>query len=52
MENSDIRWRQRFINFEKAFLKLGEAVEAKELKELERNGLVNVLNLPLIFPGK
>lgn len=40
MEPQDIRWKQRFANFERAFFKLQEAVEAKELNELERNGLV------------
>ncbi len=39
MEN-DIRWLQRFSNFEKAFFKLREAAEAVSLNELERNGLV------------
>ena len=36
----DIRWKQRFQNFEKAFMKLKEAMDKKELNELERNGLV------------
>ena len=40
MENKDIRWVQRFQNFEKAFLKLKEAIEETELNELERNGLI------------
>ncbi len=40
MENKDIRWKQRFQNFEKAFLKLQEAIEQEELNELERNGLI------------
>jgi len=38
--SKDIRWRQRFQNFEKAFAKLREAMEREELNELERNGLV------------
>ena len=38
--NQDIRWIQRFNNYEKAFLRLKEAVSQKQLNELERNGLV------------
>jgi nucleotidyltransferase substrate binding protein (TIGR01987 family) len=40
MEKKDIRWKQRFQNFDKAFKKLEEAVEKKNLNELERNGLI------------
>ena len=40
MTNKDIRWKQRFQNFEKAFLRLKEALEEGELNELERNGLI------------
>lgn len=44
MSNSDeIRWRQRFENFEKVFLLLKEALEAKPLSEyskLEQEGVV------------
>lgn len=40
MSNQDIRWRQRFQNFEKAYFRLKEALDEKELNELERNGLV------------
>lgn len=40
MENKDIRWLQRFSNFEKAYLQLKEAVEKGNLNELERNGLI------------
>jgi nucleotidyltransferase substrate binding protein (TIGR01987 family) len=40
MENQDIRWKQRFQNFEKAFLSLNEAMLRKDLNELERNGLI------------
>ena len=38
--NKDVRWKQRFQNFEKAFLKLKEAVDMEELSELEENGLI------------
>ena len=40
---SELRWRQRFENFEKAFLLLKEALEAKPLDEyskLEQDGVV------------
>lgn len=37
---SDKRWIYRFKNFEKAFLRLKEAIETPDLNELERNGLV------------
>ncbi|GAB1452327.1 hypothetical protein MASR2M47_23830 [Draconibacterium sp.] len=40
MKNKDIRWVQRFQNYEMAFLKLKEAMEQEELNELERNGLI------------
>lgn len=38
--SNDIRWIQRFDNYEKAFLRLKEAVEKKDLNELEKIGLV------------
>ena len=40
MQDKDIRWKQRFLNFEKAFLQLKEAVEKENLNELEKNGLI------------
>lgn len=40
MENKDIRWKQRFQNYDRAFLKLKEAMEQENLNELERNGLI------------
>ncbi len=40
MERKDIRWLQRFQNFEKAYLRLKESLERSDLNELERNGLV------------
>ena len=41
MENQDIRWKQRFSNFEKAVLKLSEVIEKKEiLSDLEKEGLI------------
>lgn len=40
MDENDIRWKQRAQNFEKAFLRLREAMEMDELNELERNGMI------------
>ena len=40
MEVRDIRWKQRFQNFEQAFYRLQEAVNQEDLNELERNGLI------------
>lgn len=40
MSSSDIRWKQRFQNFEKAIKRLEEALNKDELSELERNGLI------------
>jgi len=36
----DIRWKQRFQNFERAFLFLKKAVERTELDELQAAGLI------------
>lgn len=38
--SEDIRWKQRFQNFEKAFQRLEEALAEEDLNELERNGVV------------
>ncbi len=40
METVDIRWKQRFKNFDQAFCRLQEAVNQDNLNELERNGLI------------
>lgn len=41
MENKkDIRWKQRFQNFEKAFFLLERTVKKKNLTELEQGGLI------------
>ena len=40
MEKKDIRWQQRFKNFESAFNRFKEALAKEDLSELERNGLV------------
>lgn len=40
MEDKELRWKQRYQNFEMAFSKLQEAMQQNELNELERNGLI------------
>jgi nucleotidyltransferase substrate binding protein (TIGR01987 family) len=43
MNETDIRWKQRFSNFNKALLQLGNAVELSQqrpLSDLERQGLI------------
>ena len=40
MNQKDIRWRQRFQNYTKALQKLDEALQLKEMSELERAGLI------------
>lgn len=35
-----IRWQQRFMNFNKAFLQLAKFIEHKELNEMEEQGLI------------
>ena len=41
-EKKDIRWKQRFNNFEKAFLLLKEAIESdlSQLNQLEKEGII------------
>ena len=38
--SEDIRWQQRFQNFEQAYNRLAEALQVPEPNELERNGIV------------
>ena len=43
MNTEDIRWHQRFSNYQKALSKLGEVVEqaaGDELSELEKEGMI------------
>lgn len=43
MSPPDIRWRQRFDNFKRAFVRLSEAAaltEKRDLSDLERQGLI------------
>ena len=52
MAKNDIRWKQRFQNFEKAFMCLKEAVDMEELTELERNGLIQRFEFTLDLSWK
>lgn len=52
MENADLRWKQRFQNYEKAFLRLKEAMDQLELNELERNGLIQRFEFPIDLSWK
>jgi nucleotidyltransferase substrate binding protein (TIGR01987 family) len=45
MENKDIRWVQRFQNFEKAFLLLQETVQIKGPSVTERAGLIQFFEM-------
>jgi len=38
--DSDIRWQQRFINFNKAFSQLDRFMQEKSLNEMEKQGLI------------
>ncbi len=38
--NKDIRWKQRFINLNKAFSQLSKFIEHEELNEMEEQGLI------------
>lgn len=40
MTTPDIRWKQRFSNFNKAYIQLERFVENEELNEMERQGLI------------
>lgn len=43
MKNQDVRWKQRFYNFKKAFLQFEKGVKlalTKDLSELEEQGLI------------
>jgi len=39
-ESKDIRWHQRFLNFNKAFKQLERFIAEKELNEMEEQGLI------------
>ena len=38
--STETRWRQRYANFQKAFLQLDKAVDIDEYSDLEREGLI------------
>ena len=40
MSNQDIRWKQRFSNYQKALNQLTKFIEKGELNELEEQGLI------------
>ena len=42
MNNKDIRWQQRFQNFENAFRHLKDAVDKTNLSELEKAGVIQI----------
>jgi nucleotidyltransferase substrate binding protein (TIGR01987 family) len=48
----DIRWKQRFENYAKAFQSLKGAVEQDNLNELERNGLIQRFGFTLDLSWK
>ncbi len=52
MEDQDIRWKQRFEHFDRAFLRLHEALQLPELNELERNGLMQRFEFTLELAWK
>lgn len=40
MNNKEIRWKQRFINFEKAFMLLERTLKIKTPSEAEKGGII------------
>ena len=52
VEYMDVRWEQRFENYEKAFFRLKEAIDMEELNELERNGLIQRFEFTLDLSWK
>ena len=41
MKNNDIRWKQRFASYSKAFFQLGKFIAKREdLNELEEQGMI------------
>lgn len=45
MVDKDIRWKQRFQNFEKAFVLLEKALDKDSLNEIERGGLIQFFEM-------
>ena len=52
MGTKDVRWKQRFQNYEKAFSRLKEAIDMEGLNELERNGLIQRFEFTLDLSWK
>lgn len=52
MDSQDIRWKHGFEYFDRAFLRLQEAVQLPELNELERNGLMQRFEFSLALAWK
>jgi len=40
MENKDIRWEQRFMNYRKALKQLTRFVETENLNDMEQQGMI------------
>ena len=38
--NEDVRWKQRFANYQKALVQLQKFIDKKELNELEEQGII------------
>ena len=38
--NEDVRWKQRFVNYQKALVQLQKFIDKKELNELEEQGII------------
>lgn len=45
MENKDIRWRQRFDNFESAYALLAKYIDIADPEELERAGIIQFFEM-------
>lgn len=45
MENRDVRWRQRFAQFEKSFALLESAIAIERLTVIERAGLIQFFEM-------
>jgi len=45
MNNTNIRWQQRFENYEKAYLLLAKAVSIIEPSEIERAGMIQFFEM-------
>lgn len=52
MEKHDVRWKQRFKNFEIVFLRFKKAAEMPKLNKLERDGLIQLFKFTLELSWK